>query len=191
MIRAPVWELSLEGKDHPGTDLMEAGISVMRSTGATAYAPWYFSALATAYARSGRAEAGQRLAENAIAKRRKLARAGGILHCRGGGAGPYSAKHHACESSFRPSTRGCKTTDGQTLRTKGDRRLEFAFSIGSKYSAIIFRPASLKWVSGPARTIALPHKLGRYRAADVAFVASRGRILWVHGLMRPDRFSPM
>lgn len=59
--------LSLEGKDHAAADLMEAGISAMQSTGATAYAPWYFSALAAAYARSGRADAGRRLAESAIA----------------------------------------------------------------------------------------------------------------------------
>jgi predicted ATPase len=60
--------LSLEGKNHAAADLMEAGISAMRSTGATAYAPWYFSALAAAYAQSGRAEAGQRLAKDAIAR---------------------------------------------------------------------------------------------------------------------------
>lgn len=60
--------LSLEGKDHAAADLMEAGIAAMRSTGATAYAPWYLSALAAAYARSGRAEAGQRLVEEALAR---------------------------------------------------------------------------------------------------------------------------
>ncbi|MET4804170.1 adenylate/guanylate cyclase domain-containing protein [Bradyrhizobium sp. LB11.1] len=60
--------LSLEGNDSAAADLIEAGISAMRSTGATAYAPWYLSALAAAYARSGRAEAGQRLVENALAR---------------------------------------------------------------------------------------------------------------------------
>jgi tetratricopeptide (TPR) repeat protein len=46
--------------------MIEAGISAMRSTGATAYAPWYFSILGAAYARIGRLEDAQRCSENAL-----------------------------------------------------------------------------------------------------------------------------
>ncbi|SDM94148.1 adenylate/guanylate cyclase domain-containing protein [Afipia sp. GAS231] len=58
--------LSLEGQDHAAADMIEAGISAMRSTGATAYAPWYLSILGAAYARIGRLGDARRYSEDAL-----------------------------------------------------------------------------------------------------------------------------
>lgn len=58
--------LALEGEDHAAVDMIEAGISAMRSTGATAYAPWYLSVLGAAYARIGRLEDARRCSESAL-----------------------------------------------------------------------------------------------------------------------------
>lgn len=60
--------LALEGQDRAAADMIEAGISAMRSTGATAYAPWYLSTLGTAYARIGRLGDAQRWCEEALLK---------------------------------------------------------------------------------------------------------------------------
>ncbi|QQO30802.1 hypothetical protein JJC00_19165 [Bradyrhizobium diazoefficiens] len=57
---------ALEGQDRAAADTIEAGISAMRSTGATAYAPWYLSTLAAAYARIGRLGDAQRCSEEAL-----------------------------------------------------------------------------------------------------------------------------
>jgi tetratricopeptide (TPR) repeat protein len=57
---------SLEGQDHAAVDMIEAGISAMRSTGATAYAPWYLSILGAAYAGIGRLGDAQRCCEDAL-----------------------------------------------------------------------------------------------------------------------------
>jgi class 3 adenylate cyclase/predicted ATPase len=58
--------LALEGQHHSAVDIIEAGISAMRSTGATAYAPWYLSILGATYARIGRLGDAQRCSEEAF-----------------------------------------------------------------------------------------------------------------------------
>ena len=58
--------LALEGQDRTAADMIEAGISAMRSTGATAYAPWYLSILGATYARIGRLSDAQRCCEDAL-----------------------------------------------------------------------------------------------------------------------------
>ncbi|MGY3530652.1 adenylate/guanylate cyclase domain-containing protein [Bradyrhizobium sp. USDA 4452] len=58
--------LALEGQHHSAADMIEAGISGMRSTGATAYAPWYLSILGATYARIGRLGDAQRCNEEAL-----------------------------------------------------------------------------------------------------------------------------
>jgi predicted ATPase len=58
--------LALEGQDRAAADMIEAGISAMQSTGATAYAPWYLSILGAAYARIGRLGDAQRCSESAL-----------------------------------------------------------------------------------------------------------------------------
>lgn len=63
--------LALEGQDRAAVDTIEAGISAMRSTGATAYAPWYLSTLGAAYARIGRLGDAQRCSEDALLKIRE------------------------------------------------------------------------------------------------------------------------
>lgn len=60
--------LALEGQDHAAVDMIEAGMSAMQSTGATAYAPWYLSNLGAAYARIGRLGDAQRCSESALLK---------------------------------------------------------------------------------------------------------------------------
>jgi predicted ATPase/class 3 adenylate cyclase len=50
------WLLALTGKASNAVHLLTAGITAMRSTGATAYAPWYLSNLAAAYAALGQFE---------------------------------------------------------------------------------------------------------------------------------------
>jgi class 3 adenylate cyclase/tetratricopeptide (TPR) repeat protein len=60
--------LALEGQDRAAADMIEAGITAMRSTGATAYAPWYLSILGATYARIGRLGDAQRLCEDALLK---------------------------------------------------------------------------------------------------------------------------
>lgn len=60
--------LALEGQDRDAAGMIEAGISAMRSTGATAYAPWYLSTLGAAYARIGRLGDAQRWCEDALLK---------------------------------------------------------------------------------------------------------------------------
>ena len=47
------WVLSLTGDASNAVLAIKAGIAAMRSTGATAYAPWYLSCLAQAYAAAG------------------------------------------------------------------------------------------------------------------------------------------
>lgn len=47
------WHLALSGKASEAVQTITAGIGAMRSTGATAYAPWYLSCLAEAYAELG------------------------------------------------------------------------------------------------------------------------------------------
>ena len=63
--------LSLEGQDHAAAEMIEAGISAMRSTGATAYAPWYLSILGAAFARIGRLDDARRCTEDALLKVRE------------------------------------------------------------------------------------------------------------------------
>lgn len=58
--------LALKGQDRAAADMIEAGISAMRSTGATAYAPWYLSTLGATYARIGRLGDAQRCSEDAL-----------------------------------------------------------------------------------------------------------------------------
>ncbi|MGY4504678.1 tetratricopeptide (TPR) repeat protein [Bradyrhizobium sp. GM24.11] len=58
--------LALESQDRAAADMIEAGISAMRSTGATAYAPWYLSTLGAAYGRIGRLGDAQRCSEEAL-----------------------------------------------------------------------------------------------------------------------------
>nr|WP_283812926.1 adenylate/guanylate cyclase domain-containing protein [Bradyrhizobium rifense] len=58
--------LALEGQDRAAADMIEAGISAMRSTGATAYAPWYLSILGATYARTGQVGDAQRWCEDAL-----------------------------------------------------------------------------------------------------------------------------
>ncbi|WP_271499381.1 adenylate/guanylate cyclase domain-containing protein [Bradyrhizobium sp. CCBAU 11357] len=58
--------LALEGQDHAAAEMIEAGISDMRSTGATAYAPWYLSILGATYARTGGLEDAQRFTGEAL-----------------------------------------------------------------------------------------------------------------------------
>ncbi|MGY3506939.1 class 3 adenylate cyclase/tetratricopeptide (TPR) repeat protein [Bradyrhizobium sp. USDA 4472] len=58
--------LALEGHDCASAEMIEAGISVMRSTGATAYAPWYLSTLGATYARVGRLGDAQRCSQDAL-----------------------------------------------------------------------------------------------------------------------------
>lgn len=60
--------LALRGQDHAAVDMIEAGMSAMQSTGATAYAPWYLSILAAAYARTRRLGDAQRCSESALLK---------------------------------------------------------------------------------------------------------------------------
>lgn len=55
--------LALEGQDRAAADMIEAA---MRSTGATAYAPWYLSTLGATYARIGRLGDAQRRSEEAL-----------------------------------------------------------------------------------------------------------------------------
>ena len=47
------WLFTLTGRARDAVSLTPAAITAMRSTGATAYAPWYFSYLAEAYAQVG------------------------------------------------------------------------------------------------------------------------------------------
>ncbi|RXH14398.1 adenylate/guanylate cyclase domain-containing protein [Bradyrhizobium guangzhouense] len=63
--------LALEGQDDAAADMIGAGISAMRSTGATAYAPWYLSSLGATYARIGRFEEAQRCSEEALLRIRE------------------------------------------------------------------------------------------------------------------------
>ena len=58
--------LALERQDHAAAEMIEAGISAMQSTGATAYAPWYLSSLAATYARIGRFGDARRCSEDAL-----------------------------------------------------------------------------------------------------------------------------
>lgn len=58
--------LALEGQVGAAADMIEAGISAMRSTGATGYAPWYLSTLGATYARIGRLGDAQRCSEEAL-----------------------------------------------------------------------------------------------------------------------------
>lgn len=60
--------LALDGQDRVAADMIEAGISAMRSTGATAYAPRCLSTLGAAYARIGRLGDAQRCSEEALLK---------------------------------------------------------------------------------------------------------------------------
>ena len=47
------WVLTLTGEASNAVLAIKSGIAAMRSTGATAYAPWYLSCLAQAYAAAG------------------------------------------------------------------------------------------------------------------------------------------
>lgn len=60
--------LAVESQDRTAVDTIEAGISAMRSTGATAYAPWYLSTLGATYAGIGRLGDAQRCSEEALLK---------------------------------------------------------------------------------------------------------------------------
>lgn len=59
--------LALEGQDRDAAGMI-AGILAMRSTGATAYAPWYLSTLGAAYARIGQLGVAQLCSEEALLK---------------------------------------------------------------------------------------------------------------------------
>ncbi|MET4292410.1 class 3 adenylate cyclase/tetratricopeptide (TPR) repeat protein [Bradyrhizobium sp. LB8.2] len=58
--------LAREGQSRAAADMIEAGISAMRSTGATAYAPWYLGTLGATYARIGRLDDAQRWCEQSL-----------------------------------------------------------------------------------------------------------------------------
>ena len=58
--------LALEGQHHSAADMIEAGISAMRSSGATAYAPWYLSILGATYVRIGKLGDAQRCSKDAL-----------------------------------------------------------------------------------------------------------------------------
>jgi predicted ATPase len=61
------WIFALTGKAADAVDMMNAGIAASRSTGATAYAPWYPANLATAHAELGRFDEATRCIGEAIA----------------------------------------------------------------------------------------------------------------------------
>jgi len=61
------WLLTLRGDASAAVPLIESGIATMRSTGATAYAPWYSSLLASAYAKLGQADDARRCIDQALA----------------------------------------------------------------------------------------------------------------------------
>lgn len=61
------WLLTLAGKPWDAIPVIKTGIEAMRSTGATAYAPWYWSCLAKTYADLGQAEDARRCIEDALA----------------------------------------------------------------------------------------------------------------------------
>lgn len=60
------WLLARTGKPADTVPLMTTAIAAMRSTGATAYAPWYFSCLAEAYAQLGQFDEAYRCIAKAI-----------------------------------------------------------------------------------------------------------------------------
>jgi predicted ATPase len=61
------WLLTLGGDASAAVPLIESGIATMRSTGATAYAPWYLSLLANAHAKLGQADDARRCIDEALA----------------------------------------------------------------------------------------------------------------------------
>ncbi len=61
------WIFALTGKASDAVDMMNAGIAASRSTGATAYAPWYLANLAKAHAELGRFDEATRCVGEAIA----------------------------------------------------------------------------------------------------------------------------
>ncbi len=61
------WLLTLGGDASAAVPLIESGIATMRSTGATAYAPWYLSLLANAFAKLGQADHARRCIDEALA----------------------------------------------------------------------------------------------------------------------------
>jgi class 3 adenylate cyclase/predicted ATPase len=60
------WLFALTGKAANAVHLIAAGIAVMRSTGATAYAPWYLSCLAKAHAELGQRDDARRCVDEAL-----------------------------------------------------------------------------------------------------------------------------
>jgi class 3 adenylate cyclase/predicted ATPase len=60
------WLLALTGKAETAVGVITEGITAMRSTGATAYAPWYLSCLATAYAQLGQRDDARRCIDEAM-----------------------------------------------------------------------------------------------------------------------------
>jgi predicted ATPase len=61
------WIFALTGKAADAIDMMNAGIAASRSTGATAYAPWYLANLAKVHAELGRFDEATRCIGEAIA----------------------------------------------------------------------------------------------------------------------------
>jgi class 3 adenylate cyclase/tetratricopeptide (TPR) repeat protein len=61
------WLANLTGHPEKGVQTIIEGIDAVQSTGATAYAPWYLSILAQAYADTGRSVEARRCAYEAIA----------------------------------------------------------------------------------------------------------------------------
>ena len=62
------WLAALTGYPAEGVEKIMSGISAMRSTGATGYAPWYQSILARAHAEAGQLTEAKRAIDEAIAQ---------------------------------------------------------------------------------------------------------------------------